>query len=156
MADLIIGYFQNIALHALDHSTDKKGTPLQHEAAVREELPQPMFEGNWETHASHCRMDADFKALVGQAQVRSLLVRLQICLCNLVYAHCEQQCLQQRGIPLFWPYSMGECTSMHPLRCSRRWSRRHSPVFGAICSVASVSTRDFGLAGASADAYLSI
>ena len=69
MADLIIGYFQNIALHALEHASDKKGTPLAHEGAVREKLPEPMFAGNWETHASHCRMDADFKALVGQAQV---------------------------------------------------------------------------------------
>ncbi|EIE19265.1 hypothetical protein COCSUDRAFT_58561 [Coccomyxa subellipsoidea C-169] len=66
MADLIIGYFQNIALHALDHPSD--GVALQHESAVREALPEPMFKDNWETHASHCRVDANFKALVGQAQ----------------------------------------------------------------------------------------
>lgn len=66
MADLLIGYLQNIGLHVLDHADGRK--PL-HEAAVHEGLSQPMFSNNWETHASHCRTDQDFKALVDDQQV---------------------------------------------------------------------------------------
>ena len=78
----MIGYFQNIALHALDHPSD--GVALQHEDAVREALPEPMFKDNWETHASHCRMDANFKALVGQAQVHNP--------CFALTAHDSRKC----------------------------------------------------------------
>lgn len=66
MADLLIGYLQNIGLYVLDHAD--KASSL-HEAAVHEDLPQPMFKNNWETHASHCRTDQDFKSLVTDGEV---------------------------------------------------------------------------------------
>ncbi len=66
MADLIIGYLQNIALHVIDHM---KPAAMLHEEAVHAALQMPMFEDNWETHASHCQVDFDFKALVTQDQV---------------------------------------------------------------------------------------
>ncbi|CAL8468221.1 g7760 [Coccomyxa elongata] len=68
MADLIIGYFQNIALHMVDQASDGGGGALQHEGPVMEALPEPMFVGNSEAHASHCRMDEDFRALVSSEQ----------------------------------------------------------------------------------------
>lgn len=70
MADLIIGYFQNVALHVVDHAPDSGRGELQHEGPVMEALPEPMFVGNSEAHASHCRMDEDFRALVSSDQVR--------------------------------------------------------------------------------------
>lgn len=73
MADLVIGYFQTLALHVVDHAGEGR-EPLQHEAAVAEALPQPMFKDNWETHASRCQTDADFQSLVAHADVgRSIL-----------------------------------------------------------------------------------
>lgn len=66
MADLLIGYLQNIALHVIDHM---KPAALLHEEAVHAALQMPMFEDNWETHASRCQIDFDFKALVTQDQV---------------------------------------------------------------------------------------
>ena len=70
MADLLIGYLQNTGLHVLAHSGSRLGQLLPHELAVRAPLPQPMFEGNWEMHASHCRMGDEFHALVRNATVR--------------------------------------------------------------------------------------
>ena len=69
MADLIIGYFQNIALHVVDHAPDSGRGALQHDDTVMYPLPEPMFVGNSEAHASHCRTDEDFKALVSSEQV---------------------------------------------------------------------------------------
>ena len=66
MADLIIGYLQNIALHVIDHM---RVTEVLHEEAVQEALPAPMFEGNWEKHASRCQVDFEFKALVFEDKV---------------------------------------------------------------------------------------
>ncbi|BDA43799.1 hypothetical protein COCOBI_04-8160 [Coccomyxa sp. Obi] len=68
MADLIIGYFQNIALHVVDHAPDSGRGALRYEDAVVQTLPEPMFVGNSEAHASHCRMDEDFRALVSSGQ----------------------------------------------------------------------------------------
>lgn len=70
MADLLIGYLQNVGLHVLAHSGGKLGQ-LPHELAVREPLPQPMFDGNWETHASHCRVGDEFRELVSNDTVRA-------------------------------------------------------------------------------------
>ena len=72
MADLLIGYLQDIALHVLAHaggSSGKDASSPHERSEVQEALPPPMFENNWETHASHCRMDDDFKALVSDAKV---------------------------------------------------------------------------------------
>jgi len=66
MADLIIGYLQNIALHVIDHM---RPTELLHEEAVHEALQMPMFDDNWETHASRCQIDFDFKTLVSEDEV---------------------------------------------------------------------------------------
>jgi hypothetical protein len=73
MADLLIGYLQNIGLYALGHSCARAGQPAPHEAAVHAALPQPMFGGNFETHASHCRVDEEFRTLVSDAQVAPVL-----------------------------------------------------------------------------------
>ena len=66
MADLVIGYLQNIMLHVIDHV--RSGEVL-HEEAVHEALHMPMFDDNWETHASHCQIDFDFKSLVSEDKV---------------------------------------------------------------------------------------
>ena len=66
MADLIIGYLQNIALHVIDHM---RVTELLHEEAVHEALHRPMFDDNWENHASRCQMDFEFKSLVSKDKV---------------------------------------------------------------------------------------
>ncbi|CAL5221891.1 g4156 [Coccomyxa viridis] len=63
MADLIIGYLQNVALHVIDHM---RVTELLHEEAVHEALHMPMFDDNWENHASRCQMDFEFKSLVSE------------------------------------------------------------------------------------------
>lgn len=63
MADLLIGYLQNIALHVIDHM---RVTELLHEEAVHEALHMPMFDDNWENHASRCQMDFEFKSLVSE------------------------------------------------------------------------------------------
>ena len=66
MADLVIGYLQNIMLHVIDHM--RSGEVL-HEEAVHEALHMPMFDDNWETHASRCQIDFDFKSLVSEDKV---------------------------------------------------------------------------------------
>jgi hypothetical protein len=66
MADLLIGYLQNVALHVLEHTDSQVDV---HRAAVQEPLPLPMFANNWETHASKCTTDQDFKLLVSHAEV---------------------------------------------------------------------------------------
>ena len=42
---------------------------MLHEEAVHEALHMPMFDDNWETHASRCQMDFDFKSLVSEDKV---------------------------------------------------------------------------------------
>ena len=69
MADLIIGYLQNIALHVVDHT---RVNEVLHEEAVHEALHMPMFDDNWENHASRCQMDFEFKSLVSEDKVRTL------------------------------------------------------------------------------------
>ena len=66
MADLMIGYLQNIALHVIDHM---RLTELLHEEVWHEALQMPMFDDNLETHASRCQMDFDFKLLVAEDKV---------------------------------------------------------------------------------------
>ena len=66
MADLVIGYLQNIMLHVVDHM---RAGEVLHEEAVYEALQMPMFDNNWETHASRCQIDFDFKALVSEDKV---------------------------------------------------------------------------------------
>lgn len=68
MADLIIGYLQNVALHVIDHM---RVTELLHEEAVHEALHMPMFDDNWENHASRCQMDFEFKSLVSEDKAGS-------------------------------------------------------------------------------------
>lgn len=69
MADLLIGFLQTIGLHTLAYQTRPAGQPLMHEAAVQQPLRKPMIEGNSEKHASHCRMDEEFRNLVNQSEV---------------------------------------------------------------------------------------
>ena len=53
-------------LHVSDHM--RSGEVL-HEEAVHEALHMPMFDNNWETHASRCQIDFDFKSLVSEDKV---------------------------------------------------------------------------------------
>ena len=79
MADLLIGYLQNVGLRVLALSGGGGGKeaaeqlPLHEAAVTAEPLPQPMFAHNWETHASRCQIDADFQALVSEAQVATVV-----------------------------------------------------------------------------------
>lgn len=81
MADLLIGYLQDVGQRVLALSSGSSGSASEkqalHEAAVMAEpLPQPMFAHNWETHASRCTIDADFQALVSEAQACVITLRV--------------------------------------------------------------------------------
>ena len=77
MADLVIGYLQNILLHVIDHM--RVGEVL-HEEAVYQALQMPMFDNNWEAHASRCQIDFDFKSLVSEDMVSLTCDALYYCI----------------------------------------------------------------------------
>ena len=71
-------------LHVVDYM---RAGEVLHEEAVHEALQRPMFDDNWETHASRCQIDFDFKSLVSEDKVSSTIVARSFSNVSLPYTH---------------------------------------------------------------------